>query len=214
MKSLISRFWLIVILLGLPLAFFLGWLLRDWIRELVVVPIAYFLWSLGRVFESLPQPIVWGALVLGSLLVGLRLLAGTVTLPPSDAFMPDSGGRVSEWLRWLELTRRGVYSRDGLARHIGDVAIAVLAHQQRCTQSEVRLRLREGILGLPQPLGAYMRAALGRGSLRRDSVLSRLLPFRLHRPQPEVVGDVEAILDTLEGALDLGELSLLFREDA
>ncbi|MBN1922219.1 MAG: hypothetical protein JW892_13310 [Anaerolineae bacterium] len=213
MKKLPPGFWLLMLLLGLPLAILLGWLLRDLIRELVVVPIAYFLWSLGRVFESLPQTIIWGVLVFGALMVGLRLLAGTMVLPPPAPLPSDAGGRVSEWLRWLDLTRRGVYSRDGLARHLGDVGVAVLAHQQRCTQSEMRLRIREGDFDLPQPLNLYLRAALGRASLRQDSLWSQLLPFRFHRPQPEVVGDVEAMLDYLEAALDLDDLSLLPRED-
>lgn len=214
MKKLPLGFWLLVLLLGLPLAILLGWLLRDLIRELIVVPIAYFLWSLERAFESLPQPIVWGALVLSTLMVGLRLLAGSMVFSPPVTFTSEVGGRVSEWLRWLDLTRRGVYSRDGFARHLGDVAVAVLAHQQRCTQSEIRLRIREGAFDLPQPLDIYLRAALGRGSLRQDSIWSHLLPFRLHHPQPEVIGDVEAMLDYLEAALDLDDLSLLSREDA
>lgn len=202
MKKFPPVFWWLAAVLGLPLAAFLAWWWRAWIRELVVVPLAYFLWLVGRVFESLPQPVIWGALVLGTLLVALRLLAGSVAPPPAARTTPDSGGRVSEWLRWLHLTRRGVYSRDGLARHIGDTAVAVLAYRQRCTPGEVRLQVREEALELPSPLDAYLRAALGRGTLRRETSLPTLWPWRVHRPQPEVIGEVEAMLDYLEAALE------------
>ncbi|HUM36872.1 MAG TPA: hypothetical protein PLQ85_08400, partial [Anaerolineae bacterium] len=81
-------------------------------------------------------------------------------------------------------------------------AVAVLAYRQRCTPGEVRLQVREGTLELPPPLDAYLRAALGRGTLRRGAALPRLWPWRGHRPQPEVIGEVEAMLDYLEAALE------------
>ncbi|NMC02095.1 MAG: hypothetical protein GYA30_06950, partial [Chloroflexi bacterium] len=41
-----------------------------------------------------------------------------------------------------------------------------------------------------------------RGTLRRGAALPRLWPWRGHRPQPEVIGEVEAMLDYLEAALE------------
>lgn len=203
MRRHLRAFWVVLALMAIVLAFLLAWSLRDLIREVVVVPIAYVFWLIGRAFEGLPQALIWGALVMGTFLTALRLLAGSVALLPPTHESLESGGRVSDWMRWIELTRKGRYSKDGLARHIGDAAFAVLAYEQRRSQSEVRLLVRDDELLLPSPLDAYLRAAVGRGSLRQETRAASLLPFRLVRPQPEVVSEVEVILDALESALGL-----------
>ncbi len=214
MKPLPRLFWLFTVLVGLPLALVLAWVWRDLIRELVVIPLAYLFWMIGRSFESLPQPLLWGALVFGTCLAGFRLLAGGVAISPPAGEFSGSGGRVADWMRWISLTRRGAYSKDGLARHIGETAVAVLAYQRKCTQSEVRYLLRADALHLPPPMNAYLRAALGRESLRHDAAVFSLLPFRVHRPQPEIVAEVEAILDYLENALHAGDVTLSSPEDS
>lgn len=203
MKRRLHPGWLIAAASGLLLALPLAWAWRALIRELVVIPIAYFLWQIGRFFDSLPQPLLWGGLVFSASLVALRALTGGVraTLPRSRN-AADFEGRVTDWLRWMQLTQRGIYSKDGLARHVGDAAIAVLAHRQQRSQRETRLQLREGQLELPPILNAYIRSALGQESLEHPSTLAALLPFRLHHARPEVVAELEAILHFLETTLD------------
>ena len=203
MKRRLHPGWLIAAAGGLLLALPLAWAWRALIRELVVIPIAYFLWQIGRFLDSLPQPLLWGVLVLGASLVALRSLTGGVlaALPPSRS-TADFGGRVSDWLRWLHLTQRGIYSKDGLARHVGDAAIAVLAHRQQRSPRETRLQLREGQLELPPILNAYLRSALGQASLEHPPTLATLLPFRLHHAHPEVAAELEAIIHFLETTLD------------
>lgn len=216
MKPHLRAFWVVLVLVALATTVLLAWYLRDIIREVVVVPIAYVLWLIGRTFESLPQALIWGALVMGTCLVALRLLAGSVPSSPPGGEAFSSGGRVSDWMRWIELTRQGRYSKDGLARHIGDTAIAVLAYQRRCSASEVRILIRDDELPLPPPLDAYLRAGVGRGTLRREWRLVSWLPFRVVHRQTEVVGEVEAILEVLESALGQETLSsaVLDREGA
>lgn len=203
MKHLRLRPWLLAAVAGgLLLALPLAWALRASIRELVVVPIAYLLWLIGNFFESLPQPIVWSMVVFGAVLAALRTLAGTVTGLPASKPLKNGGGQVSTWLRWIQLTRRGIYSKDGLARHVGDLVLAVLAYQQQRSLREMRLQLRHEPHAFPPLLATYMRAALGEESLHAPSQLAKLLPFRLRHPHPEVVAELDVLVTYLEASLE------------
>ncbi len=100
----------------------LGYLLRDVVYQLVVVPLAYLVWILYFYYSAIPQWILW-TLLLVVLLVGVMwsLLPtgparGTKRVPRSE---PQ--GEVEALVVWMQKARHGNYFKWQLANRMGRI---------------------------------------------------------------------------------------------
>jgi hypothetical protein len=101
----------------------LAYLLRDFIYQLIIVPLAYLVWLLGLYYSLIPQWLLWSALLTVLLLVVLWNALPEVR--PSKRKEPKRGeikGEVEALAVWLMNARRGNYFKWQLANRFGRIA--------------------------------------------------------------------------------------------
>ena len=101
----------------------LGYLLRDVIYELVVVPLAYLLWVLNFYYSALPQWVVW------VVVLALLFLAAAWNLIPEprpagrkEPTRRRQQGEVEALAVWIGKARQGNYFKWQLANRIARIA--------------------------------------------------------------------------------------------
>ena len=200
----------LVLLLAIPIMF----VLRGVAREMIVVPLLYFLW-LGRLlWQSLPQALLW----ILFLALGLYLAAKSLSVgrdrthrmrPVRKPAIDEAGypGSVAVWARRVELAGRREYYRWYLAQHLGRLAQEVLAYRARLAPDQVKSHqvLREDRLDVPPEIRAYFEAGQQLTPPRRVRFprLSRLAS-RLRSPaeSPPLDLDPERAIRFLERQLE------------
>ncbi len=101
----------------------LGYLLRDVVYELVITPLAYFLWVLNVYYSALPQWLVWSViLTLLFLLVLWNLIPEGPRTSQKDVVRRGVQGEVEALTVWLAKAQHGNYFRWQLANRLGRIA--------------------------------------------------------------------------------------------
>ncbi|MBW1711236.1 MAG: hypothetical protein JRG97_16270 [Deltaproteobacteria bacterium] len=135
----------------------LTFLLRGFVREGFVVPI----FKLVRIAASLPQDIYWFFFLGVAAVIASRSL-NRWSLPQIRARGPQTGqpGQLEHLVDLLEKAHQGVYTKERLARYLGELTLDILAYQERIDLEVVKGRLRAGTLNVPPDILAYLRAGL------------------------------------------------------
>jgi len=182
---------------------------KDFVRDAIVVPIAYIVWTGGLLIESLPQIMVWIVL----LLVGVALaVAGALARPHSVARVAEveasRRGQVETLSHRIGLSRRGYYFRWHLAQRLNDLAIDAIAHRQKLERGEARKQLLVGALDIPPDIRGYLLADLAIGSapgrlsvwhrFRRGASTDSPLDLAPERVVEFIETQMEAPLDELD----------------
>ncbi len=156
-RSIPWRYIILTLLLALPLM----WLLRDVARSMIVMPIRYALWVGEIILAVVPQPFFWMLFLLLVLRIAIRSLARGKKRARRKAQPPIRyPGQVEVWLRRINLTSQGNYSKWGLARYLGRLTLDILAYQGRYTPNEIREQLRAGQLNMDPSIEAYLLAGV------------------------------------------------------
>ena len=146
---------------ALAVSLSLAVLFKDLVRETLVEPLAYLVWLVRLELESLPQPILWIALmVVGLLLAGRSLIASSAparrTLPGARGY----AGQVETIARWLSLTTHGEYYKWRLAQRLGEITLDALAQRDQISVEQARQQLDAGQLDVPPDIRAYLQVGL------------------------------------------------------
>lgn len=176
----------------------LAWLLRDLVREAVVVPILY-LWGLVRfIADVIPQMPVWAVFLVIVLLLALRSLGlKAPTLDEDRKSEEPRRGRVGFWVRRLKLASQGHYSRWRLARELGDLSVDMLAQRGRTSPDQVRQELRDGNVPAPPDVRRYLQAAVSTKSHRDFAT------FSAGANREPLGADVARVVEFLEAQLEV-----------
>ncbi len=159
LRAWLSEYWpvlFVALLLAIPLMI----ALRDVVRDVIVYPLARLFWLARLVFLSIPPVFIWGYF----LLIAARIIIHSVRTAPRSMRVSEPEtlhrpGRVSAWARRIRLTRRGDYSRWGLAHHLSELAAKILASNERLKVTESRHRLQAGEWDAPDEIRDYFRTA-------------------------------------------------------
>lgn len=188
---MIKRLLLVLLVLLPPIA--AAFLLEDFVRDTIVIPVLYTFWYLRLLFESIPQVVLWFLLIGLVLFFGARSLTSRRSLPSVPQATAHQRGRVEEWARMLVLAERRGYSRWRLAHRLGRLAIEVLAHQYKLGPRQARQMLDSDAASLPPEVRAYLRSGTG---IYHPEVWMRR-PFRFNTSSPLDL-DPEQVLRHLE----------------
>ncbi len=143
----------ILIALALPLMF----MLKDFVREAIVLPFAYQAWIVGIVVDALPQGLFLGAAVLiGILIAGRSLRRSRTTVQSVQARTHRSDGSVRIWLERVDRVSAGTYSRDRFGHYIGQFLLRAIAYEERLSAREVRHHFDSGGIDLPESVRGYL----------------------------------------------------------
>jgi hypothetical protein len=154
----------VLLMLAIPLMF----LLEDFVRDAILVPLAYIAWLLGIIVGALPQRYSLAAIVALGVYIAIRSLRRNrrdQTTTSTQAFY--ARGNLTLWADRLRLVARGAYSQQRFRYHLGRLALNVLAHEYRITPIELANRIREGEIEIPADIQPYIQSAVNARYLTR-----------------------------------------------
>jgi hypothetical protein len=100
-----------------------GYLLRDVIYQVIIVPLAYVLWLLNFYYSALPQWLVWViVLTLLLLVVVWNLVPETRPASRKEVIRRRMRGEVEALAIWIAKSQQGNYFKWQLANRLGRIA--------------------------------------------------------------------------------------------
>jgi len=147
--------------------------IRGFLAETLITPLLYLVWGAVRIFESIPQGIIWLTFVLAASIVALVSVWGGRR---NDAQHADAGaprGRVYEWQRLVALAQRHDYSRWRLAQRLMILLAETMAARERVELRVARQRIATGMIDAPQDVVDFLRAGADSYRPRRSIFLQR-----------------------------------------
>jgi len=147
--------------------------IRGFLAETLITPLLYLIWGAVRIFESIPQGIIWLTFVLAASIVALVSVWGGRR---NDAQHADAGaprGRVYEWQRLVALAQRHDYSRWRMAQRLMLLLAETMAARERVELRVARQRIATGMIDAPQDVVDFLRAGADSYRPRRSIFLQR-----------------------------------------
>ena len=127
-------------------------LLRDAVRDLVVMPVTYLLWIADIFIRSVPQSIQLVVIVGIAALAALRALAAgraRTEAPPIPPQPRYEQSRLGLWSRHLHGIDDSGYAAEKLAHELRTMIIGTLSNDWRIDREEIVARARAGELDAP-----------------------------------------------------------------
>lgn len=167
------------------------------VREFIILPMAYYLWELGRFYRAVPQQLYWAALIV-IVLYFVAITLYDMSLG-ADSGRKDSPhrGRVEALARALEQRHRGVYFKWHIANMLAEVAINILNHQERLLPGR---KLQGRIHNPPPEVEEYLHAGIS------TTFADYPTPGRFRRPSATPFDvDLDLVVGYLESELETDE---------
>jgi hypothetical protein len=132
----------------------LTFLLRDTVREAVVIPLTYAVWLGDRMLSSLPQGMLLGVLlVLGA---GILVRSATRSTEPAQevsGYAPAPAeqrhSRLVFWARQLNRMEDSQFAVEKLAVELKALTVKILSAQENLPDDEVIDAVKRGTLAVP-----------------------------------------------------------------
>jgi hypothetical protein len=190
----------LVLLLAIPLAL----ILKDVVREVILIPLWRVLWLASLVLHAIPQVFFWGALLMIILSLATKSLARQEKpVKKTRDVEPGYPGRVMIWAQRVHLMERGEYSRWYMAQRLRRLVLEVLAYHERLDIEQVRQRLKTGELDASPDVQACLQAELTSMSRLRgwfSRLWHRLRPSTRTAP-PDF--DLDRVVQFLEDQMNI-----------
>ena len=183
---------LLIGLLLLPVVL-MAIVIQGFVRDVIVVPLFYVFWLLRLLFESISQVLLWGLFIIFVVIVAGRSLVKRVPRLQVRPAEERQRGRVEEWLRLIQQTNQGAFGKWRLANALEQLAVDVLASQERLEPREIRRRLENGTLEVSPEVLAYLRARMPTASTQHQ--------IRLRAQATAADHDLEQVVQFLEERL-------------
>jgi hypothetical protein len=189
--------------LALPLMF----VLEDFVRDAIIVPLGYYVWYFGVIFDALPQSCMLGIVVVALIYLALRSLKGRRTSAPKPrAHQRQVPGNVRTWTERINLVSQGSYSRERFEHQFGQVLMRWVSHEERLSLRETVRRIQDGQLEVEPELEPYLRRVLSGTNVTRQSPLQWLKA--LFSRKPSKAATLQLVARKIEPALRCLELNL------
>jgi hypothetical protein len=176
----IARRW-IPLLIVLAATAVLAFVIRDFVRQVIVLPLVYVGWFGWIVLTNLPFWIFWAVLLLVMVAIAGASLRRPERYrrpaPPPDA-LPQ--GPVTTWYKLLDQAERSTTAQRRLARGLGQVLWRVRYPDLPYNEALFLQHADDAALALPPEMRAYFHAGLQRDT---PAVPRRLRRLDRHRVQ-------------------------------
>jgi hypothetical protein len=193
----------ILIALALPLMF----LLEDFVRDAIVIPVSYYAWYFGVILDALPHSLFVGILVIVLAYLAAMSLRRNRTAVWRPRFSErQSPGSVRIWTDRINLVSQGDYSRERFEHQFGQLVMHLIAHEERLSLRAAARQVQMQELDVPPELERYLLRAFSGGQRQRRGLWAWLRDLFSRRSSPEaalqrVAEDVEPALLYLERQL-------------
>lgn len=156
-----KRAWLGLALLTTLLIFSVLTLVAwDFVREAIVIPLAYLFWLGGLILKSIPQEVYLIGLIIVAGIIALNTLNRLQHRASNQGFTKERPGDASRyrlWLRWCATAPASEFPRLELARETRKLIVSLLAYQEGLTPAEVEQKIVSGDLLVPAPVRQFIR---------------------------------------------------------
>jgi hypothetical protein len=160
------------------------------VRETIILPLAYYLWQLARIYRAIPQQLYWAALIVIVLYFVVITLYDISLGADSGRKDAPHRGQVETLSRALEQRHRGIYFKWQIANMLAEVALNILNYQERLLPGR---KLQGRIRNLPGEVEKYLDAGIN------TTFADYPTPSRF-RPTPTTPFDID--LDLVVGYLE------------
>ncbi|GIW02005.1 hypothetical protein [Roseiflexus sp.] len=168
--------------------------IRGLLKDALITPLLYLIWGVMRIFESIPQGMIWLVFVAAASIVALASIwggrRGEVRRDTDTALR----GRVYEWLRLVALAQRHDYSRWRMAQRLMLLLAETIAARERIELRIARQRIASGAIDAPQDVVAFLRAGADSYRTRQRALFQREEPSPLDVDLEQVVFAVERLV--------------------
>ncbi|MGB9753368.1 hypothetical protein [Roseiflexus castenholzii] len=168
--------------------------IRGLLKDALITPLLYLIWGVMRIFESIPQGMIWLVFVAAAGIVALASIwggrRGEVRRDTDTALR----GRVYEWLRLVALAQRHDYSRWRMAQRLMLLLAETIAARERIELRIARQRIASGAIDAPQDVVAFLRAGADSYRTRQRALFQREEPSPLDVDLEQVVFAVERLV--------------------
>ena len=131
----------------------------DFVREAIVVPLAYLIWLGGLILKSIAQEVYLIGLISIAGIIALNTLTRLQRRTANHGFSqagPNDASRYRLWLRWCAAAPANEYTRLELARETRKLILATLAYQEGLTEPEVERKIISGDLPVPAAVKEFI----------------------------------------------------------
>ncbi|MGQ9549866.1 MAG: hypothetical protein ACUVWS_14675 [Roseiflexus sp.] len=146
---------------------------RGFLAETLITPLLYLVWGTVRIFESIPQGVIWITFVLAAGIVALVSVWGDRQSSASYADVNVPRGRVYEWQRLVTLAQQHDYSRWRLAQRLMLLLAEAIAAHERVELRVARQRIANGRIDASRQVIDFLRAGTDSYRPRRRMFLQR-----------------------------------------
>jgi hypothetical protein len=154
----------ILLALALPLMF----VLEDFVRDAIILPLGYYVWYFGVILDALPQSCMVGVLL--AFLISLAFKSLNRREKPVRKAVPNDRqlpGNVRVWTERINLVSQGTYSRERFQHQFGQVLMRWVSHEERLSLRETVRHIQNGELEVAPELEPYLRRAVSNGNVKR-----------------------------------------------
>jgi hypothetical protein len=139
-----------------------AYIAREFIRETVIVPLAYAWWAFTLIYRSLPQLLIWGLLVFFVFTSAFRniLLATSLKRKNKEEQFKPHLGEVERTSILLSKRDKGNYYKWQVANRLGNIARELIQQRKGLRQQKGILRITSGGLNLPDEIETYLETGL------------------------------------------------------
>ncbi|MGF1507133.1 MAG: hypothetical protein ACFB51_18685 [Anaerolineae bacterium] len=154
-------------LLGLLALTILVLLLTGQFNRFVVIPLLTVLWVGLQLVGAVPQPVLWGALVLVGAYAALRAIFSRMdssrNRSQEESAPAAISGHVARYAHLFEQVDEGLYFERRLTRHLLDTLLAARGYDPNMSEQRILSLIEARKLGLPEELLPAVRASLRPG---------------------------------------------------
>jgi hypothetical protein len=124
----------------------------GFIRDIVIIPIYYFLWEMGLLLKSVPEGIYFALLVLVSLIIGFNTVVSVRAERHTRRLERQQPESITRYLHWRILCANmdaNPFTRDRFAWEARKLILSIFAYEQGIDIAEAEMLVRRGDVDMP-----------------------------------------------------------------
>ena len=109
----------ILLVFTIFLALVLFFLVRDFLRTVIIGPLLYVIWFVTLIAESIPQGVIWAGFILLMMIIAfVSLRKREPEISPAGQPSSHNSGQVEKWARLLEFAKKDRFTKWRLANEL------------------------------------------------------------------------------------------------
>ncbi len=165
-----------------------AYLVRDTVKEVIVIPLLYAYGYLRFYFESVPQAIIWLAVVVSCAVIAVASFRrGSAESRRRRFTIENRVSRVEALCQWISLSSTGSYYNWRLANHLGGILLKIIelntgtAENERSRTGNLEAVLSDPELSLPAEIESFLRSGVSLSGVHSGGTRPGLIAWLARR---------------------------------